>query len=355
MQFSSIELERRFKNLDTEGVTPFVSALVFEIIDKNYGGVIENLNITHIKLPNISGYFHSPRPGNRRLKVEFLIDCNSIVLTPQNLEIIDDEIEKRYKIASSLALSNTNRTNYFPIEYFNFAQKQMNCTIGWSCKGENGYACLSKSKKNCNIELDSNHKAYIDWLDKNKSAEADLFTDLENSVNKTPSNSKVIATPQEKTLLNKPKAFSESDSAEDVISTKDEWSKLYKKGSEEAGDDSATKLRIDTADDLHDSIVRRAKKTHIKNNFKVIKDENGVIQSLANWHTKFDSYSVFVDHLVSAPWNILQNDKRSTKGSGTELMLSLVRESIKLGHGGRITLEPVDDAKFFMQSWDSQK
>lgn len=185
MQFSSIELERRFKNLDTEGVTPFVSALVFEILDENYGGVIENLNITHIKLPNISGYFHSPRPGNRRLKVEFFIDGNNIVLTPQNLEIIDDEIEKRYKIASSLALSNTSRTNYFPIEYFNFAQKQMNCTIGWSCKGENGYACLSKSKKNCNIELSPTHSEYIQWLAKNKIVESGLSSNLENSVKKT--------------------------------------------------------------------------------------------------------------------------------------------------------------------------
>lgn len=179
--------DKGFKNLDTESVTPFLSALVFEIVDENYGGVIENLNITNMKIPTISGYFHSPRPGNRRLKVDFLIDASSssIILTPQNLEIIDDEIEKRYRFASSLALSNTSRTNYFPIEYFNFAQKQMNCAIGWSCKGENGYACLSKTKKNCNNNLNSTHSEYIQWLAKNKSAESSL-----------PSNIKIKETPE---------------------------------------------------------------------------------------------------------------------------------------------------------------
>jgi hypothetical protein len=40
----------------------------------------------------------------------------------------------------------------------------MNCTIGWSCKGENGYACLSRAKKNCFSSLSQNHVTYIDWL-----------------------------------------------------------------------------------------------------------------------------------------------------------------------------------------------
>jgi hypothetical protein len=182
--FSSKHLEEKFKNLDTDGLTPFVSALVFDIVDENYGGVIENLNITHIELPNISGYFHSPRVGNRRLKIDFLINGSNIVLTPQNLEIIDDDIEKIYLAVRSLSFGNINKTNYLPIEFFSFAQKQMNCTVGWSCKGQNGYACLSKSKKNCNNELNPTHSQYMQWLAKNASAESDLFKDLEKAVTK---------------------------------------------------------------------------------------------------------------------------------------------------------------------------
>lgn len=369
MIFSSKHLEEKFKNLDTDGLTPFVSALVFDIVDENYGGVIENLNITHIELPNISGYFHSPRAGNRRLKIDFLINGSSIVLTPQNLEIIDDDVEKIYLAARSLSFGNINKTNYLPIEFFNFAQRQMNCTVGWSCEGQNGYACLSKSKKNCNNELNPTHSQYMQWLAKNASAESDLFKDLEKAVTKPTTkpttkhegelDSKTVVIPENK-QLDKSEAkpselnnggskikLTESDSIKDILAQKREWSDACEKSIEENIDNKKLKTRLEDSYEIHDIISSKASNNKDNLNFKTIKDENNTIQSVAMYTKDDKNSSIFVKLLASAPWNITGNEEKSVKGAGTELILSLIQESQKLGYGGRITLSPIGDAEGF--------
>lgn len=178
------EIEKRIKGKDPESIKHFLSALVYEIVDENYGGVIDNLTIDYINLsiPKIKGTFYSPRLNNKRLKIIFDIDKENIILKPQNLEVIDEELEKRYYLGLMLSLNSVEKINYFPTEFFNFAQKQMNCVTGWSCKGENGYACLSKTKKNCNNKLNERHFAYLEWISNTKTDSSDLMTELENYV-----------------------------------------------------------------------------------------------------------------------------------------------------------------------------
>ncbi|OBQ27658.1 MAG: hypothetical protein AN483_19600 [Aphanizomenon flos-aquae MDT14a] len=83
----------------------------------------------------------------------------------KNLDVLNQsENESLCFLSLGLVSSFSEKTNYYPIEFFKFAEKRMNCTIGWSCKGENGYACLSRAKKNCFSSLSQNHVTYIDWL-----------------------------------------------------------------------------------------------------------------------------------------------------------------------------------------------
>jgi len=66
----------------------------------------------------------------------------------KNLDVLNQsENESLCFLSLGLVSSFSEKTNYYPIEFFKFAEKRMNCTIGWSCKGENGYACLSRAKK----------------------------------------------------------------------------------------------------------------------------------------------------------------------------------------------------------------
>ena len=145
----------------------FMQMMVYEIVDENYGSKIENFNI--LKNPNpgyiISGIFQTPRMGGKKLIMGFDISKDKIVLTPKNREVLTYSEQDVVYIASlQIALYLSEKVNYLPLEFFNFAQTQMNCSKGWSCRGPNGYACLAQSKKNCNVQLDTVHKTYSGWL-----------------------------------------------------------------------------------------------------------------------------------------------------------------------------------------------
>jgi len=169
--FSEQDLKTRindkYNSLSDTEKPDFMASMVYEIVDENYGGKIQNFKI--LEKPKagyiISGGFETPRMGGKKLIMGFDIDDSKIVLAPQNLEVLNNsESGSLYLLSLGLVNSFSEKANYYPIEFFDFAQKQMNCTVGWSCKGENGYACLSKTKKNCNNNLNPNHKTYISWL-----------------------------------------------------------------------------------------------------------------------------------------------------------------------------------------------
>ena len=161
-------ITKKYGSLNSESEKlKFMQKMVYEMVDENYGGKIENFNI--LKNPNpgyiISGFFETPRMGGKRLIMGFDIGKDKIVLAPQNPQVLAySEESETYYVAIKMALEFSERVNYLPLEFFNFAQKQMNCTKGWSCKGPNGYACLAQSKKKCNNNLNPLHKTYAGWL-----------------------------------------------------------------------------------------------------------------------------------------------------------------------------------------------
>ena len=160
-------IDEKYNSLSDVEKPNFMTSMVHEIVDENYGGKIQGFTISETPNPGyiISGGFKTPRMGGKKLIMGFDIDDNKIVLAPQNLEVLNNsENESLYLLSTGIVNSFSEKTKYYPIEFFNFAQKQMNCTVGWSCKGPNGYACLSKTKKNCNNNLNPNHKTYVSWL-----------------------------------------------------------------------------------------------------------------------------------------------------------------------------------------------
>jgi hypothetical protein len=161
-------ITKKYDSLGSESdKSRFMQMMVYEIVDENYGSKIENFNI--LKNPNpgyiISGIFQTPRMGGKKLIMGFDISKDKIVLTPKNREVLTYSEQDVVYIASlQIALYLSEKVNYLPLEFFNFAQTQMNCSKGWSCRGPNGYACLAQSKKNCNVQLDTVHKTYSGWL-----------------------------------------------------------------------------------------------------------------------------------------------------------------------------------------------
>ena len=158
----------KYNSLDSKSEKlRFMQKMVYEMVDENYGGKIENFNI--LKNPNhgyiISGVFETPRMGGKKLIMGFDINKDKIVLAPQNIDVLShSEESETYYVAMKMALELSEQVKYLPLEFFNFAQKQMNCTKGWSCKGPNGFACLAQSKKNCNNPLNPAHATYAGWL-----------------------------------------------------------------------------------------------------------------------------------------------------------------------------------------------
>ena len=173
-------ISKKYGSLNSESEKlKFMQKMVYEMVDENYGGKIENFNI--LKNPNpgyiISGFFETPRMGGKRLIMGFDIGKDKIVLAPQNPQVLAySEESETYYVAIKMALEFSERVNYLPLEFFNFAQKQMNCVKGWSCKGPNGFACLAQSKKNCNNPLNPAHATYAGWLADQISTGANLHS-----------------------------------------------------------------------------------------------------------------------------------------------------------------------------------
>lgn len=79
--------------------------------------------------------------------------------------------------------------------------------------------------------------------------------------------------------------------------------------------------------------------------FRGVRDEQGILQAGAVV-TDMDDH-LFVEYLVTAPWNITQDLPRAVKKAATALMALLARESDSNGHSGRILLYAIPDAVEF--------
>lgn len=76
--------------------------------------------------------------------------------------------------------------------------------------------------------------------------------------------------------------------------------------------------------------------------FRGIRDDRGNLQAGAIVIDMDDH--LFVEYIVTAPWNITQDSPLSVKKAATALMSQLARESDTNGHFGRILLYAIPDA-----------
>ncbi len=81
---------------------------------------------------------------------------------------------------------------------------------------------------------------------------------------------------------------------------------------------------------------------------KELKDSKGNTQAMVAYNDA-DKDGIYIDYLVTAPWNISGDDPRTTKGAGTEAILGLIELSKKKGYGGKITLEALPRAVGFYE------
>ncbi|WP_052672547.1 GNAT family protein [Aliterella atlantica] len=81
--------------------------------------------------------------------------------------------------------------------------------------------------------------------------------------------------------------------------------------------------------------------------FRGVRDDRGNLQAGAIVIDMDDH--LFVEYLVTAPWNVTQDSPLSVKKAATALMAQLALESDTNGHFGRILLYAIPDAIEFYQ------
>lgn len=84
-----------------------------------------------------------------------------------------------------------------------------------------------------------------------------------------------------------------------------------------------------------------------KDNFLGIKDSKGNLQAASIINLKNDH--IYIDYLATAPWNIVEKDKRKVKGAGTAAIEAIVRKSIEQGMKGKVKLESLPGAISFYE------
>ncbi|MDF5718142.1 MAG: hypothetical protein PUP93_30825 [Rhizonema sp. NSF051] len=154
------DIQQKYISLTPVEKALFNHNLVRQIVDDNYGGNITNFYINPESEGNtiFSGRFDTPRPGGKRLVIDYSINDSGITLTPRNPGVIDSD-EYKYSELFSTAMQMSAWLDYAPIEVLSYA-RSLQCHKGWACGG----ACLSKEKKNCNKNLNEKHKTYLGWL-----------------------------------------------------------------------------------------------------------------------------------------------------------------------------------------------
>lgn len=79
--------------------------------------------------------------------------------------------------------------------------------------------------------------------------------------------------------------------------------------------------------------------------FRGARDRAGNLQAAAIV-TDMDEY-LYVDFIVTAPWNITGDSLRLVRRAATMLMAQIVRESIDKGKGGRIVVDAISGTADF--------
>lgn len=117
------------------------------------------------------------------------------------------------------------------------------------------------------------------------------------------------------------------------------------------GDDSITSQQFSRLDDnnlVREWLLDEANQpTGSRPEFVAIRDADGNAQAVASISQIDAENGVRVGNLVTAPWNIVAGDDpdpRQVKGAGTSAIAAMAQRSIAAGHGGKVTLDAIDNA-----------
>ena len=110
------------------------------------------------------------------------------------------------------------------------------------------------------------------------------------------------------------------------------------------GKDTSVKTRATNAMSIYAALKSEVDYGSPSTKFLALRDRQGNTQALASYEEAKENKSIYVGFLVTAPWNITKDDPKTTKGSGTEAIISLIEKSRNLGYGGKITLVPLANA-----------
>lgn len=219
--------------------------------------------------------------------------------------------------------------------------KQRTCSKGFACGG----SCIAKGKK-CKQRLDEGTTKAADYLDKK-------VPGSKTTKAKTPKNAKTEKKP-------KPAAQDKSGESNQLSSVAyddqdfETWrsaatpqlveiSKRKKAGGELTEQDQ--RVRDNYA--IFTTVMSNVR-TGDEKDFRGLKDKDGNLQVAALVKQGEGKY-LYLDYLVTAPWNVLGGDGRSQKGGGTAMMRQIVQESIAAGHGGRLKLTALSGARGFYE------
>jgi hypothetical protein len=117
------------------------------------------------------------------------------------------------------------------------------------------------------------------------------------------------------------------------------------------GNDSITDQQFDRLDD--NNLVREwlldeaSQQPRSRPEFVAIRDADGNAQAVASISQIDAENGVRVGNLVTAPWNIVAGDDpdpRQVRGAGTSAIAAMAQRSIAAGHGGKVTLDAIDNA-----------
>lgn len=98
-----------------------------------------------------------------------------------------------------------------------------------------------------------------------------------------------------------------------------------------------------------EEIAKNVAKKNAKNgsSVRLIRDSRGVTQAIAEVEIKKDS--LYVDLLTTSPWNYFKDHPDYVRGAGSSIMEGFVRESLRAGKEGRVTLSAVPRARTFYE------
>jgi hypothetical protein len=216
-------------------------------------------------------------------------------------------------------------------EQVDFAAKrrgrQATCTKGYSC----GNTCISKTK-NCRNRLEGQASNYADWLNGQVASGAKLSPTHQSDVDALLQSSFRAAVEAD---------FDQLDGWDQMLQS------LDLKTIDDAGKVESLRDARWLLEGVKESITTEPLKS-LSNLYGTV-DSAGRLQAIAL--VRDSDNALYVDTLVTAPWNLLRTpgDERVANGSGRMTIVQVAQESVRRGFGGRLRLSSLRRSQGFYE------